>query len=1324
MNQRNMTCFIPLCNKNLLFGSPFIHLNLQFCFMNKGIFFLISVFLIQASFGSSAQTITSPVISLNWVDTAKQVELPDLKKHDTYYFSGAQYDLTRTGVIPLYTTTIKLPLHSAPDIKIVNAVYENTFENKFIDFPENIKSSYHSEGYEKGNPVADIYIPALRKNNLNGKIERLKSFQLEYSFITDNNEKDLGNGTKSFASNSVLATGSWYKIGVNKEGIYKIDKSFLIALGININQLNPKQLKIFFSGAGMIPESNSALRTDDLKEIALTVVGESDGKFDDADYILFYGQNPNRWYLDTATNKFYHVQHLYSDFTYYYLTIATSNGKRISSVASESLTPTQTFNYFDDYAYHEADTANLLLSGRDWYGESFKYILSQDFNFSFPNHLIETAAQLKAAVASHTIFGQGARNFNITFNGSSLGNIVVPETCGDYTCPVATAVSQSFSFLPNSDQLDVNLTYSSNADDANGWLNYLELNVKRSLIMSGDQMPFRIIASAAAGNISAFDITSSSSITVWDVTNPWVVKSISLLDNGSIKSFIAKTDNLNEYIAFNEASFLTPSINGKIKNQNLHATATSDYIIVVPSDLKSSADELAEFHRSNNNFKVRVVLTDQIYNEFGGGIGDPSAIRDFMKMLYDRANGDTSLMPKYLLLFGDGSFDYKNRIENNTNLVPTFESYESLSPISSFNTDDFFGFLDNNEGANMLASNLKMDVAIGRIPAKNETEAADVVNKIKFYKSAASLGSWQNVLTFCADDEDGNTHINDADAIANYVSTNNPQFNIDKIYLDAFQQISTPGGARYPDVNTAISNRIYAGTLIFNYMGHGGYTGLAHERILSNVDFDGWTNMCKLPLFITATCDFSNFDDAEIVSAGERLLLNPNGGAIGLVTTVRLVYSYANYDLNLNFMKQIFKVNDQGPISVGEALRRGKNNVTSDATNNRKFTFLGDPAISLINSSNQVLTSTIKSHPITSIPDTLKALEKITITGYVADKNGTKISTYNGIVYPTVFDKAVTYQTLHNDPQSPVKQFQLQKNAIFNGKASVKNGEFTFTFIVPKDISYQYGFGKLSYYAQDGTTSASGYKKDIVVGGSADSFDFDNNGPHIDIFMNDEKFVFGGMTDENPTLYVKLKDESGINTVGNGIGHDVTGMKDDDSKNIFLLNEFYEANLDDYQSGTIHYPLKNISEGRHSINVKAWDVYNNSNESYTEFIVASSASAALSHVLNYPNPFTSQTEFMFEHNLSTGVLYIKIEIYSVSGKLVKTIEQTIVQGSSESNLCMGETNSGSYRVNGIMWDGTDDFGDPIGKGVYVYRVSIKNDSGLSTDTFEKLVLLK
>ena len=1294
--------------------------------MKVKLFFLSLVFSGIYYSGAFAQALISSVIQPDWSLDLSDVVFPDAQQRKTLDFTGAEFDFSRFGSIPVYTTTINVPVNSLPIIELVNPVYKSVELNDEFIFPSDLHIDY-TIAYEKGKRVADIYVPALKKNKSTGEIEKLLSFQLSYSFVSDNSNLPEKDFQKSYATNSVLSSGTWYKIAVSTDGVYKIDKNFLTSLGINTNQINPKRIRIFSAGAGMLPEPNSSPRVDDLSEVSIMVSGESDGQFDDNDFVLFYGQGPHRWMLDTSKNIFIHNQNIYSDYTYYFLNIGSIAGKRVQTVNGDDLLPNQTFTAFDDYAFHEADTANLLKSGRDWYGESFKYILTQNFGFNFPNMLSQTSGKIRMAVASHTITGQGSRYFSTSINGASVPDITIGETCADYTCPAADSAVRVFSFVPNSSSaINIILNYSSNANDASGWLNYIEINVKRALTMAGNEMPFRVISSIGSGNVSQYKIQSSSDILVWNVTDPFKPKQINLVDLGNGYSFIQKSDVLNEYISFTGSSFPPPVSFGKVKNQNLHGSSETDLIIVTPSKLTSSADELAELHRSSDNMKVKVFTTEQIYNEFGGGSPDPTAIRDFVKMFYDRANGDTMLMPKYLLLFGDASFDYKNRESDNTNLVPTFESYESLSTVTSYNTDDYFGFLDNNEGGNMNTLSIKMDIAVGRLPVKNETEAEDVINKIKIYKSSSSLGSWRNLVTFSADDGDSDTHINDCEEIANYVSLHYPLFNIDKIYLDAYRQISTPGGERYPDVNTAINNRIYEGTLIFNYLGHGGATGLAHERILSNEDFDSWTNICKLPLFITATCDFSGFDNPEIVSAGEHLMLNPNGGAIGLVTTVRLVYSFANKDLNLNFMKQVFETKNGNPISMGEALRRGKNNVTSDAINNRKFTLIGDPAISLINSSNQVLTSTIKSQPLNSTPDTLKALEKITVTGYVADVNGNKITDYNGIIYPTVYDKSVTYKTLSNNPgESPVKNFSLRKNLIYNGKASVTNGDFSFTFVVPKDINYQFGFGKFSYYAQNGISSASGYFDSVIVGGTAAGFVSDNSGPQIQIYMNDEKFVFGGMTDESPMLYVKLKDENGINTVGNGIGHDLTGMLDENSQSSFVMNDFYEANLDDYQSGVVKYPLKNISAGRHSVTVKAWDVYNNSSDAYTEFVVATSESMALSHVLNFPNPFTSQTEFMFENNIASGTLKVKIEIYSVSGKLVKTIMTEINQsGSAGCDVCTGVTNSGSFRVNGIMWDGNDDYGDPLAKGVYVYRVSVKSDDGLSATAFEKLVLLK
>jgi hypothetical protein len=708
---------------------------------------------------------------------------------------------------------------------------------------------------------------------------------------------------------------------------------------------------------------------------------------------------------------------------------------------------------------------------------------------------------------------------------------------------------------------------------------------------------------------------------------------------------------------------------------------------------------------------VKVVKTDEIYNEFSSGTQDISAIRDFMRMLYDRAGSDQSLMPQYLLLFGAASYDYKDRIPDNHNFVPTYESPASLNPIISFCTDDFFGCLDITEGGSMIDNNDFLDVAIGRLPVRNVAEAQAMINKIMAYQSPASLGSWRNELCYVADDEDNNLHLIDAEKLYNYVNSNYPVYNISKIYLDAYTQVSTPGGNRYPDVKDDINRKIFSGVLMMNYIGHGGVNGWAHERVLDATDVSSWHNMNKLPLFVTATCEFSKYDDPGIYSVGEQVLLSPHGGGIALVTTVRLVFASANYTLNNAFHQFLFVPIGNRMPTIGEVITKAKNSIllTSDDANLRKFVLLGDPVVKLNYPTNIAVNNTVTGIR-SQIIDTLRALSKVTITGEVRDPNGNRMDNFNGIVYPTVFDKASTIQTLKNDPASNIANFSLQKNIMYRGKASVTNGNFSFSFVVPKDISYTYGYGKISLYADNGNIDAHGYKDDVVVGGTADSFAVDNQGPLIKIYMNDEKFVFGGITDENPLLLVKLEDENGINTVGNGIGHDITGVLNQNTQNTYVLNEYYQAELDNYMKGEVRYPMSRLSEGKHTIKVKAWDVYNNSSEEYTEFIVSTSADLALAHVLNYPNPFTTSTKFQFEHNKPGQPLFVQVKIFTVSGKLVKTIQRDIL--------------SESYRVDDIHWDGRDDFGDRIGRGAYIYKVDVRAENGATAHKFEKLVILK
>ena len=1245
-----------------------------------------------------------------WNDTLKSVEFSDYKSRIVPVFENASFDDQKYGFLPIYTEQFQVSSYGEATVTLSDEVFEN-FETDKVDASvfQNIDQEIYDVqvGICKKQPIVDFHLLPFRVNHATGKIERLISFTASIS-VTENLNRNQNQ--KIYSSSSVLSTGNWYKIAIAQNGIYKLDKSYLESIGINTNQINPKDIRIYGNGGRMLSESNSAFSYDDLQENAIEVAGENDGSFDNADYVLFYAEGPNQWNYNETSQTFSHITHLYSNYNYYFLTVDLGAGKRISNQQSLSVTPDNSVNSFDNYSYHELDTVSLIESGREWYGELFQFIPSQTFTFSTPG-FVNANATVTANVAAHCT--SHPTSFSFYSNNNLIGSASIGIVCADFTCNYANPFQSAFNFTPNSSTTSVTLNYNNNGDNtAEGYLNFLELVYRRQLSMVNNSvLLFRDAASIGTGIHSQFNLSNANSSTViWDVSNPLDVKNQQYSLNGSVANFVVLNDTLKQFAAFSNSGFLTPVSVKHIPNQNLHGIQQADYIIVTPPEFFTEAQQLADFHKQTTpGLTAKVVETDQIYNEFSSGCKDISAIKAFVKMLYDRATTQNQL-PKYLLLFGDGTVDNKELVSINQNFVPTYQSTSSLSPVSSFTSDDFYGFLDDIEGGNILNSAEKLDIGIGRLPVTTEEEAQALVNKIEHYSSTETFGNWRNWLTYVADDEDYNQHFRDAESVDKWVAANYPVYNINKIYLDGYQQETTPGGGRYPDVTTAINNQIYSGTLMMNYVGHGGVAGWAHERILGVSDFQNWTNFDKLPLFVTATCEFSRYDEVGATSAGEYLLLNANGGAVGLVTTVRLVYSSANYDLNSNFTKQIFANTNGQYQTLGEALMNGKNNVTTDAVNNRKFTLLGDPALTLNYPKVNVSTTQFNGHDVGTVADTMKALQKITISGKVTDESGNVLSNYNGIVYPTIFDKKLVYYTLANDPTSTSVPFIMQKNILYNGKASVHNGLFTFSFIVPKDISYSYGSGKISYYSDNGTIDANGFDTTFIVGGTASSFLADNEGPQVDVYMNNENFIFGGITDQNPYVLVKLADENGINTTGTGIGHDITGLLDNNSQSTIVMNEFYESDLDNYQSGEVRYPLKNLEDGLHTIQVKAWDVYNNSSSGYTEFVVASNASMALNHVFNYPNPFTTNTQFMFETNISGGLLHVKVEIFTIAGNLIKTIQQDVM-------------NEG-YRISGITWDGRDDFGSPIGKGVYVYKVTVVSDSGAKANTFQKLVILK
>lgn len=1120
-----------------------------------------------------------------------------------------------------------------------------------------------------------------------------------------------GFAQRSYRPSSVLAGGSWFRISVGAPGVYKMDIPFLNNLGLNTAGLASSSVRLYGNGGGMLSESNSGPWTDDLYENAILVVDGGDGTLNGSDYILFYAPGPDEWLKDSVSQAFFHRKNIYSDKSFYFLTVG-GTGKRISP-ATGMTSPVATVNSFTDRYFHELDTVNFLSSGKEWYGEEMSNLpgrsLSRDFLLPISGLQTGTSLRLRAQCVARSI-NSGSR-IEIRLNGQQIGQMSInPTGSGPYDLfgQQATVFLQGTAQAVNT----VRFTYVPGSMNAQGWLNWFEVFGRSNISLAGrSQLFFRDWASVGTARAEFVVGQADNNTQVWDITSPRdPQKMTGQLVNNEFR-FVNEALRLREYVAFGNTSFPVPVAEGLVSNQDLHAAAPADYLIISHASLLDQAREIAEIHRRQNNFRVAVVSTAQIFNEFSSGSPDPAAIRDFVKMYWDKY-GLTAERPKYLLLFGDASFDYKDRLVNNSNLVPAWQNDFSLDPLSTYTSDDFFGFLDDTEDIGSGTVTNLLDVGIGRIPARNREEASNFVEKLKSYYGSGSLGPWRNNLTFLADDEDGNLHLQDAELISGTAQSQAPVLNQQKIYLDAYRQESGPGGSQYPGASLASQNQLINGTLIWNYSGHGGPRRLAEETILDQQIIDNINNVNKLPLFITATCDFAPFDNPISNSLGENILLRPKTGAIALMTTTRLVFAFSNRIMNNNYIRFALEQDPAGRYrTLGEATRVAKNFTyqnLSDIANIRKFTLLGDPALTLGFPSFQVRVTRINGLPA-SQADTLSSAEKVTIEGEVTDQGGNLLSDFNGYAYPTVFDKPGTVTTLANDPGSQPASFQVQNTVLYKGKTSVSNGRFRFEFRVPRDINYRYGNGKLSLYAEDGARDANGAFNNFLVGGSGADSSGDKEGPRIRLFLNDEFFANGGITNQRPLLIVKMADSSGINTTGTGIGHDIVATLDQDNRQYFILNDYYQGELNSYQQGTARFQLPELEPGPHVLHVKAWDVLNNPGDAQLEFTVAKNEELGISHVLNYPNPFTRRTNFWFEHNKPGQPLRVQVQIMTISGRVVRSISQTIV---TEGN-----------RSAELEWDGRDDFGDNLGRGVYLYRLRVTDPEGNRKEIYEKLVKL-
>lgn len=1184
--------------------------------------------------------------------------------------------------------------------------------------------------------------------NDKGQFKQIESVEITYRISPSSKTKFSKVNQKSEIINSALNTGVWYKIAVDKTGVFKMDFNFLKSIGIDIENVNPKKIRVFGNGGAILPEILSTPRKKGLEENAIMVVGEDNNVFDKDDYILFYGEGPVSW-KHPNRNNITHQQNIYSNYGYYFINVDSGiDGKRIKNLSNVNNAKTLEVDSYTDFQVHEKDLINHIRSGKQWYGEDFSVNNEQFFEFDFSN-LIKTKEAIVDAA-----FSGGSRSQTVEYtvadtkeDGSEFPVFNVGVTSVSGVSGFNRGNGKN-TFLPLGDLNRLKVTLDNKGDlSANAVnLDYLTVVADRSLVASGKQFRFLNFSSALTGEVIEYTIKNKNNINyVWNITDVSNIKNINNQDVSSSQfKFKEVADGEKDiYYVVKDSEAYSPINLGsetRIENQNLHGLKDVQYLIITSKELINQANRLRDYHRNNtvisemnsSFINAEVIDLEKIYNEFGSGAADITAIRDFLKYVYDNASSEDDRL-KYVCLFGDASFDYRGITYKDGNIVPAYSSFDSNDLTGSYSSDDYYGFLDETDDTSedgTLSTSGKMEIITGRIPVKNTKEAEDYVDKILGYYSPKSFGDWKNKITLLGDDGqegDDQSLIKFLENSALEIEKNNKDLNISKLYTDAFKEEVTSGGGAYPEIKKRFLESFNDGAQVINYFGHGNISALGQENFLDISDIRSIKNLNNLPLFITVTCDFSRFDDPTIVTGGEELITSPLGGAGSMITTTREIFITSGNRVNLNLADYLYSF-DGKSRTVAEALRDVKNLNTIGS--NRFFVyFLGDPAMKLSIPKKGVIIDKIEKIvkdeegnfvSSTSINE-LQGLSRVKVYGRIVNTD-LSTSNFSGDLSVVLFDQPIKRKTLLNEEggvttanKGSVVEFNSLENNVFRGDASVTDGDFSFEFVLPKDVSLELGEAKFSMYASSDKEERIGSDFSYKIGGIDPDVEEDKTPPTINLFMENTSFIDGGNTSSTPRLIIKFEDASGINTSLNSIGHNISLIIDGNLSNPISLNEFYSTEKDDFTKGIIDYELEELTEGNHTLTLKAWDTHNNSStETLTFFVLEDDSKIKIDKVLNYPNPFINYTEFLFTNNKVGNELDVKIQIYTVSGKLVKTL----------TTLSRLVSSTDVVRSNDLAWDGKDDFGNRLAKGVYVYKITVKETiSGETDERVEKLVIL-
>ncbi len=1103
------------------------------------------------------------------------------------------------------------------------------------------------------------------------------------------------NGQQTYADHSILATGEWYKIRINTTGLYRITPNDVPAL----RGTQCSDVALYGDAGGMLSSNNTIAYHDDLTPIAIEVTDKNqNGVFDDEDYLLFYGEGPSVWRYNSSSRQFEYRMHAYANYNYYFLTTNASQRDPLRITLQGSASPTPSTNAIYTHTavalIHE-DKLNVNSGGAIWVDSKLTYAYNQRVcTFDFPT-------------SDGVVFAR----YGLAHTSSSSATFTVGSSEGDsklhrfYSGEDYQTFYSTFSNI--SDHFSLTFTYTPQESNAAGYFDFIELNGTQDLRYTGDLCFFRNKQIVADDTASSFYVSGgNSNLKIWDVTDPCepFAKGIASSNNGS-QYFNAPADKARTFIAFTDADASTPTNITLIDNQDIHGATTPDYVIVSHSEYLQQANDLADLHRQQSGLSVLVVTQEQVFNEFSSGRPDPVAIRRMLRCMRDGQNDIDTLLPRYLLLFGKGTFDNRNLLKANQNTVITYQSYNSFGDESSiYPSDDLYGYLDDNAAGDFEG---EISLGIGRLPAKSADEASHMVDKIRRYLNRSDLshgsirGDWRNYVALLADDADpscpyDSVFTSDSEITARRIKALFPHFNIDRIYADSFVQQSGADGSYYPDVNNALRQRINYGCLLLNYIGHGSSNYIGTERYMEISDIEKYTNTDCLTFFVTSTCSFGRYDQLQDICGAEAFLLADAAG-IGIISASRPIHHTQRFNTALClYMLDPYN-------SAGDALRLAKNG----SSVSHSIALLGDPALHLSIPRNEVRVTHINQRPVNPmVVDSAKVLSQVTVEGDIIAPDGLPLSDFNGTIYPIVFDREVKCRTLANDNDSTEVNFVQQKNILYKGRDIVTNGHFSYSFIIPRDVAYNYDYAKLSHYATNDLDNATGQYGNIMFGGFNDEMVLTEFHPTVELFIDDTTFRNGGLTNETPTLYARLSDSVGINAAGCGLGHDITTIIDGNPYSTVTLNDFYEPDIDDSRRGEVRYTLGKLENGPHTLTVKCWNIFNYSGSATINFVVANDRTAQVGQFTAAPNPAHDHTTLRIEHNLTDQIVSATATLYDIRGRLIRTLDLTPAAGGC---------------VIAYPWDFTASDGTALPKGVYIARCIITTTSGQNLSQNTKIV---